>query len=111
MTNYTINAGDTLSAIARHFGVSVADIADANGITDVDMIETGATLTIPVSAAPIPQTYDQTGTAVAKVMPKVPVTANAMTFNIQEWLKPPKLYYVLGAIALGLYLYSDKKRR
>ena len=54
---YTIQRGDTLSALSRRFGVSVADLVAANGLADPDHIRYGATLQIPapgVAAAPPP---------------------------------------------------------
>lgn len=48
---YTVGAGDTLSAIAARHGVSVAALADANGIDDVDRIRVGRVLTIIEPAA------------------------------------------------------------
>lgn len=46
-TTYTIEDGDTLSHIADKFGVSVEEIADANGIEDWGYIISGHTLVIP----------------------------------------------------------------
>tara|TARA_R110002012_G_scaffold134242_1_gene287503 strand:+ start:108 stop:2708 length:2601 start_codon:yes stop_codon:yes gene_type:complete len=45
--DYLIQAGDTLSAIAESFGITVRDIMDANNITDADLINIGQQLTIP----------------------------------------------------------------
>jgi len=45
--DYLIQAGDTLSAIAENFGITVRDIMDANNITDADLINIGQQLTIP----------------------------------------------------------------
>lgn len=47
---YTVQRGDTLSAIARRNGTSVPAIASANGIADPDRIYVGQTLVIPGSA-------------------------------------------------------------
>lgn len=44
---YTVQAGDTLFSIARQFGTTVSDIAQANGITNVNQIYVGQTLVIP----------------------------------------------------------------
>jgi lysozyme len=44
---YTIKAGDTLTAIAIKFGVTVPAIASANNITDPNRISVGQVLTIP----------------------------------------------------------------
>jgi LysM repeat protein len=47
VTSYTVVSGDTLSSIANKFGVSVADLAAANGIADPNMIYAGQTIQIP----------------------------------------------------------------
>lgn len=46
---YTIQKGDTLSAIAKRYGTTVQAIAEANGIEDVNRIYVGDNLTIPSS--------------------------------------------------------------
>lgn len=46
-TYYTIVSGDTLSGIGSRFGVSVADLASANGIPNPDLIYAGQTIVIP----------------------------------------------------------------
>lgn len=45
--DYLVQAGDTLSAIAESFGITVRDIMDANNITDADLINIGQQLRIP----------------------------------------------------------------
>ena len=44
---YTVQSGDTLSAIAREYNVSVDDIVEANSIENKNMIYVGQTLIIP----------------------------------------------------------------
>ena len=44
---YTAKAGDTLNSISKLYGVSVADIAKANMIEDVNKIEVGQDIMIP----------------------------------------------------------------
>ncbi len=44
---YTVVAGDTLSAIALRFNTTVAAIASANNIANVNLIRVGQVLTIP----------------------------------------------------------------
>jgi murein DD-endopeptidase MepM/ murein hydrolase activator NlpD len=52
---YAVQAGDTLGAIAEQFGVSVEDLAAANGIEDVTSLQVGDVLTIPgVFVTPAP---------------------------------------------------------
>jgi len=44
---YIIRPGDSLSAIAEQFGVSVEVLSEANGISDPNVIRVGQTLVIP----------------------------------------------------------------
>ena len=51
---YAVQQGDTLSAISRRFGVSVAELVAANGLADPNHIRYGATLAIPAPGAAPP---------------------------------------------------------
>lgn len=107
MINYTVKAGDTLTAIARKYGVTVQSIVDANGIDDPDQIDVGQGLIIPgtigvTSTNPVTVTQP----AGAQVIPGT----GGPVFNLSDWLRPPKLYYTLAAFALGAYLFSRKDR-
>lgn len=53
--NYTIQPGDTLSAIAQRLGTTVQALAQANGIANPDMIRAGATLQVPDAPGQAPQ--------------------------------------------------------
>ena len=46
---YIVQAGDTLSGIAKAYGVTVQAIADANDIADVNFILSGQVLEIPLT--------------------------------------------------------------
>ena len=46
-TQYTVESGDTLGAIAVQFGVTVDAIVQANDLTDANQIAIGQTLEIP----------------------------------------------------------------
>ena len=46
-TSYVVQRGDTLSAIARRYGITVQEIATANNIVNPDLIFAGQTLIIP----------------------------------------------------------------
>lgn len=46
-TTYTVVAGDTLSKISKMHNVSVRDIADANNISNPNLLRVGQTLIIP----------------------------------------------------------------
>jgi murein DD-endopeptidase MepM/ murein hydrolase activator NlpD len=45
--NYKIQQGDSLSKIGKKYNVSVADLAKANNIDNINLITTGKTLIIP----------------------------------------------------------------
>lgn len=61
-TQYVVKPGDTLSRIANTYGVSVAAIAAANGITNVNLIYPNQVLIIPRgSTTPPPTTPPPTG--------------------------------------------------
>jgi LysM repeat protein len=53
-TTYVVQRGDTLFSISLRFGVSVQAIAQASGLTNINLIYVGQTLTIPGSTAPAP---------------------------------------------------------
>ncbi|MBN1681351.1 MAG: LysM peptidoglycan-binding domain-containing protein [Anaerolineae bacterium] len=47
---YTVQAGDTVSAIARRYNTTIDAIGKVNGLTNVGLIYVGQTLLIPVSS-------------------------------------------------------------
>ena len=49
---HIVEPGDTLSVIARDYGVATSDLAAANGITNVHLIRVGQTLVVP-GASPV----------------------------------------------------------
>jgi hypothetical protein len=59
---YTIKEGDTLSKIAREFGITLQELLDANTdtITDPDRISVGDVIIIPV---PIPEEVEGGGSS------------------------------------------------
>lgn len=52
-TTYTVQPGDTLSSIARTFGVTVDAIVQANNISNPNFIASGQVLTIPGVDGPV----------------------------------------------------------
>lgn len=49
-TTFTVKAGDTLTSIARFFGISTGVLASFNHLTNSDMLTVGQTLQIPPKA-------------------------------------------------------------
>ena len=66
---YTVQAGDTLSALAERFTTTVEEVVAANGMTDPNNLQPGQTLIIPsllrtpVAAMPISATPTLGGSA------------------------------------------------
>lgn len=58
----TVREGETLTAVAKALGVSVADLAAANGIANVHLVRAGARLVVPGAGAGDPPAADP-GTA------------------------------------------------
>ncbi len=48
--SYELQSGETLSAVARRFGVTVEELADANDIADADRVPAGTRLVLPRGA-------------------------------------------------------------
>lgn len=78
---YIVQAGDSLSAIAREFGRPMEAIAEANNISDPDLIRVGQKLIIP-SQSPIPAatvtprvTVPPTSAEISAETPPTPVQA------------------------------------
>ena len=72
---YTIRRGDTLSALARKHGTTVAELARLNKIKDPNKIRAGAALTIPgtsLRSQPIERPSPKPGPAVRALPPPNP---------------------------------------
>jgi LysM repeat protein len=77
---YVVRSGDTLSAIAGRLGVSVGDLAGANGISDPNRVLVGQRLTVPGGgSAPAPTRASSGRTHV--VAPGETLTAIAARFG------------------------------
>lgn len=107
---YTVKSGDTLSSIARRFGVSLTDLIVANNIENPNLIRVGQILTIP-GAAPAP---GETPAPAPSPAPS-PVGINATPFvNLRLRAGPSTTYQRLTTVpngttvpALGRNLVGD----
>ena len=87
---YQVQSGDTLSEIAAATGTTVKELADLNQISDVDVIETGADIQIPI-----------------KRLEDEAVVTQATSM---EELEPIKTSYtVAGAVGAGLGVDPDSQ--
>lgn len=48
---YSVKTGDTLTRIAKNYGVTISDIMTANGLSNADKIYTGQILKVPLSSS------------------------------------------------------------
>lgn len=81
-TEYTIRSGDTLTGIARQFGLSVGELRAANGIRG-DLILAGATLVIPEPGGlPLDIRRAEAPTEEAEVAPVVTSTLSAADLEV-----------------------------
>jgi LysM repeat protein len=95
---YDVKSGDTLAKIAKLYGVSVADIAKANMIGNVNKIETGMQLMIP-------EVYTGNATTpVTNLLPKLLDAGIARVTKIQTVKTPVKTtsYGMLSAQPSGI---------
>lgn len=64
-TSHKLKSGDTLSSISKKYGVSIADIKKANGMTS-DRLRAGETLKIPAKAGSSSSAKSSAGTSKSK---------------------------------------------
>lgn len=111
--HYAVQKGDTLTAIAKRYGTTVAAIAAASGIADPNKISVGQSLSIPVATG-----YDPDNLDLAEVQvhaQRVPVGNEdpvvALVNAAASWLKPPRLWVTLGVgLGIGYYLLNPPRR-
>jgi LysM repeat protein len=84
-STYTVVAGDTLSRIAARFGTTVAALASANGITNVNLIYVGQVLQIPGGTGPAPQPTQPGQQPVPTVPGGVGLTSFVLGGHIQSY--------------------------
>ncbi|MGE5601981.1 MAG: LysM peptidoglycan-binding domain-containing protein, partial [Nitrososphaerales archaeon] len=107
-TKYTVQLGDTLASIARSFGVSAAALAQANGITNPDLIWVGQQLTVPgpgasggaarpqptVTPVPVPLPSTSWTAPTAQPPPTAAPTAQPTTGPAEVAASGPKIHVV-----------------
>ncbi len=104
---YIVQRGDNLSAIAERYGVSVVELASANGISVMDYIYVGQNLRIPgksaapapaVIVAPTPTPIPQGGGAVVAPVPVVAASGTGKWVDVN--LSKQRLVAYEGDVAV-----------
>lgn len=101
MADYTVQAGDTLTKIAKAHGTSVSELAKQNGIKDVNKIEIGQELSLGKTtvSAPKPQQEQTVGLDTLETQSKKDST---------DLVKTTALGF--GAAYVGGKVYDDVKK-
>lgn len=101
MADYTVQAGDTLTKIAKAHGTSVSELAKQNGIKDVNKIEIGQELSLgkTTASAPKPQQEQTVGLDTLETQSKKDST---------DLVKGTALGF--GAAYIGAHVYDDVKK-
>lgn len=101
MADYTVQAGDTLTKIAKAHGTSVSELAKQNGIKDVNKIEIGQELSLgkTTASAPKPQQEQTVGLDTLETQSKKDST---------DLVKGTALGF--GVAYVGAHVYDDVKK-
>ena len=101
MADYTVQAGDTLTKIAKAHGTSVSELAKQNGIKDVNKIEIGQELSLgkTTASASKPQQEQTVGLDTLETQSKKDST---------DLVKGTALGF--GAAYVGALVYDDVKK-
>ena len=101
MADYTVQAGDTLTKIAKAHGTSVSELAKQNGIKDVNKIEIGQELSLgkTTASASKPQQEQTVGLDTLETQSKKDST---------DLVKGTALGF--GAAYVGAHVYDDVKK-
>jgi hypothetical protein len=86
-TYYIVRAGDTLGTISQTFDVPMADVMEANGITNPNLLAVGQELWIPIGGIPTPTptpTLSPTPNSPPTPIPTQPLTQGEVIIEISE---------------------------
>lgn len=113
---YTVQSGDSLSAIAARYGTTLSALLAANpSITNPNVISVGQVINLPSGVTSSPAYVNPSPTYTAPVTATKPSTqlassASGFSALLQKIVSPPIIYFVIGG-GLLLLIMGGKKRR
>lgn len=88
--NYTVKSGDTLAKIAIANGTTVAALASANKIANVNLIRVGQVLVIPDKAV----TVNTSGQVIQTAVGTPPIVGSSVSTVLQDLIKAGSSAYI-----------------
>lgn len=98
---HTVLAGESLGAIAQKYGVTLAELMAANGITDANRVSAGQQLTIPGEAKATPGAPTARAATAAPTTSPTPSPVPSITPSAFEFPAPNLLNPADGAVFRG----------
>lgn len=96
---YTVQSGDTLSAIAAKYNTTVANLAAINAIGNPNLLQVGQVLKVTGTASSQNTYYVQSGDTLSSIAKKFGTTVNNLVSA--NSIKNPNVIYVGQKIVLG----------
>jgi lysozyme len=90
-TTYTVQAGDTLWAIARRFGTTVSELAAQNRLSNPNLIFPGQILILPRSTAPLTTYTVRSGDTLSELALRFGTTVSALV-SLNNIANPNLIY-------------------
>lgn len=81
--NHVVTRGQTLSSIAKRYGMRTQDLADANGISTRNTLATGAQLIIPIEPRPAAGATRTAATTLARASNEIASGGTRLSYRIR----------------------------
>lgn len=105
---YVVKQGDTLTSIARAFGVTVAQLQEWNNIEDPNLIRVGQVLIVSApSAAEKPELYPLPDGIIQLT---TPYTSGEHVFQVQRALAALYFTLIKALLTTELTAFTDRKQ-
>lgn len=100
---YVVQRGDTLYSIAARYGVSMYDIAEANHLTNLNVIYPGMRLIIPPGVMPVPTCPVHYRVQRGDNLTRIAARYGVSVWQIQQWNRIPNPNRIYVGQTLVIY--------